>query len=73
MKTKKIVIKSTSGFCPVEYLTILFFGNVTIRKSLICLLCSSLESSELFLCFTDSAGEKLLLLTEEFRISRIKF
>ena len=27
---------------------VLFFGNVTIRKCLICLLCSSFESSELF-------------------------
>ena len=37
---------------------VLFFGNVTICKCLICLLCSSLESSELFLCFTDGAGEE---------------
>ena len=40
---------------------VLFFGNVTIRKRLICLLCSSLESSELFLRFADRAGKELLL------------
>ena len=38
---------------------------------LICLLCSSLESSEFFLCFTDGAGEELLLLRQQLGVAWI--
>lgn len=42
-------------------------------SSVICLLCSSLESSELFLRFTDSAGEELLLLRKQLSVAWIQF
>ena len=46
---------------------------MVLRKCLICLLCSSLESSELFLRFTDSAGEELLLLCKQLDVAWIRF